>query len=208
MTRFALEIQTNSPFKTHSLYGGFAQPILSPVFRPRSVAASAEQVAGLNTVDRILVGLNSLTLLSEGFECHRLIATVDARTIIGVMRHPCTVLVLVWLLIMSAVCSATAQTTVKPEETPVVKSGEMPLYPPLARQARLQGTVRLKVTTDGAYITKVAASGAHKLLLDAAEENIRTWRFYKHRPQTFITTFVYKLDKEEVHGFVNPNRRS
>ena len=125
-------------------------------------------------------------------------------TIIGVMRHPLTVLVVVWLIVVSGVHIATAQTTVKAEETPVVKSGEMPLYPPLARQARLEGTVRLEVTTDGVYITKVAPSGAPKLLLDAAEENIRTWRFYKHRPQTFIATFVYKLEKQEVFGFVNP----
>ena len=64
--------------------------------------------------------------------------------------------------------------------------------------------MRLEVTTDGVYVKKVAAGGAHRLLLDAAEENIRTWRFYKHRPQTFIVTFVYKLDKQEVFGFVNP----
>ena len=124
--------------------------------------------------------------------------------IIKVMRHPLTVLVVAWLIVLLGVRTATAQSAAKAEETPVVKSGEMPLYPPLAQQARLEGTVRLEVTTDGVNITKVAASGAHKLLLDAAEENIRTWRFYRHRPQTFIATFAYKLDKQEVHGFVNP----
>jgi hypothetical protein len=120
------------------------------------------------------------------------------------MRHPLLLLVVVWLIVLAGVRPATTQTTVKAEETPVVKSGAMPLYPLLARQARLEGTVRLEVTTDGVSITKVAASGAHKLLMDAAEENIRTWLFYRHPPQTFIILFVYKLDKQEVVGFVNP----
>jgi hypothetical protein len=113
-------------------------------------------------------------------------------------------LVVFWLIVLSGVGPATAQSMAEAADTPVVKFGEMPLYPLVAREARLEGTVRLQVTTDGVYITKVAASGAHKLLLDAAEENIRTWHFYRHRPQTFTVTFVYKLDKQEAVGFVNP----
>jgi outer membrane biosynthesis protein TonB len=80
----------------------------------------------------------------------------------------------------------------------------MPLYPVLARQARIEGAVQVKVTTDGTSITKITASGAHKILLDAAEDNVRTWKLYRHKPQTFTVTFVYKLESPEVYGFVNP----
>ena len=79
----------------------------------------------------------------------------------------------------------------------------MPLYPQLARTARLQGTVQLKVTTDGAVITKITATG-QKLLLSAAEANLKTWTFYKHEPQTFAVTFVYKLEAPELYELVNP----
>jgi hypothetical protein len=27
---------------------------------------------------------------------------------------------------------------------------------------------------------------------------------YRHKPQTFTVTFVYKLEPPEVYGFVNP----
>jgi hypothetical protein len=55
------------------------------------------------------------------------------------------------------------------------QSAQMPLYPDPARQARLEGEVQVKVTTDGTSITKVTLSGAHNLLLQAAEQNVRTW---------------------------------
>jgi hypothetical protein len=63
--------------------------------------------------------------------------------------------------------------------------------------------VRLAVTTDGVNIMKVAATGAQKLLLEAAEQNVRTWQFYPHKPQTFTVTFVYNLEKQEVSGLAN-----
>ena len=101
-------------------------------------------------------------------------------------------------------CAAMAQDEGYVPESPVVKSAEMPLYPDLARIARIQGTVRIEITTDGNTITKLTSSGAHKMLLDAAEQNIRSWHFYRHKPQKFIVTFVYKLEAPEVFGFVNP----
>ena len=88
-------------------------------------------------------------------------------------------------------------------ETPVVSAAQMPLYPALARQAAIQGIVQVQVTTDGTSTTKVNATGAHKMLLDAAEQNVRSWKFYRHKPQTFVVTFVYKLEPPEVYGFVN-----
>jgi len=89
-------------------------------------------------------------------------------------------------------------------ESPVVNSAQMPLYPVLARQARIEGTVQVKVTTDGTSVTNITASGANRILLDAAEQNVRTWQLYRHKPQTFTVTFVYKLESPEVYGFVNP----
>jgi hypothetical protein len=105
------------------------------------------------------------------------------------------------IVVVLCACSVAAQNAA---ESPVVKSAEMPLYPQLARYARVEGTVKLEVTTDGDSITNVTATGAQKLLLSAAEANVRTWTFYKHKPLTFTVTFVYKLEAPEVYGFVNP----
>lgn len=51
-----------------------------------------------------------------------------------------------------------------------------PVYPPLAKQARIQGTVRLAATinTDGAIQELIVISG-HPLLAEAAMEAVRQW---------------------------------
>ena len=53
-----------------------------------------------------------------------------------------------------------------------------PGYPPLARSARVQGTVLLQVTIDkqGAIANLGVVSG-HPLLVDAAVEAVRQWQY-------------------------------
>ena len=99
--------------------------------------------------------------------------------------------------------AAAAQAVPNTPEEPLLKSGAIPTYPHVARLARLQGTVRLQVTTNGVGVTNVVGGGAHKMLVDAAEQNIKSWQFYEHRPQTFTVTFVYKLEGPEVYPFAN-----
>ena len=53
-----------------------------------------------------------------------------------------------------------------------------PVYPPLARQARIQGTVRLQaiIAKDGAIVQLEVVSG-HPLLVQSALEAVRQWRY-------------------------------
>ena len=53
-----------------------------------------------------------------------------------------------------------------------------PAYPPLAKQARIQGTVRLQavIARDGSIQNLVLASG-HPLLVPSAMEAVRQWRY-------------------------------
>ena len=52
----------------------------------------------------------------------------------------------------------------------------MPLYPPLARQARISGTVRLEgiISRDGRVVNLQVISG-HPLLIKAAVDAVRQW---------------------------------
>jgi TonB-like protein len=111
---------------------------------------------------------------------------------------------MIFMLCIAAV-AAVAQGPQTDAPLPVVRAAEMPLYPHLARIARIEGTVRLQVWTDGSSVVKVQRTGAHKLLMDAAEENLKTWRFYPHKATSFDVVFVYSLEKEEVSGWVNPS---
>ena len=53
-----------------------------------------------------------------------------------------------------------------------------PVYPPLARQARIQGTVRLEadISKDGTIENLKVISG-HPLLIQAALDAVKQWRY-------------------------------
>lgn len=76
---------------------------------------------------------------------------------------------------------------------PAVVNAGVPFYPPLARAARVEGTVVLKVTTDGERVLETHIEKGNALLGQAADQNLRTWRFRAHAPTTFIVTYRYML---------------
>lgn len=79
------------------------------------------------------------------------------------------------------------------QELPLVIAAEMPLYPVMARAARIQGIVKMRVTTDGKKVTSVEAESGPAMLVKFTKENILTWRFSDHKPMTFVTTFEYVI---------------
>jgi TonB family protein len=86
----------------------------------------------------------------------------------------------------------------------VVKDVVIPAYPPLARMAKLQGSVRveIEISTDGRVIS-AKASGGDPILLRAAEANIRLWTFQASDDQTenpikHTIIFEYKVVGERV----------
>jgi len=76
---------------------------------------------------------------------------------------------------------------------PSVTSAEVPLYPPVARLANVEGVVHVKITTDGNRVTAAHAEEGPKILAAAAEKNAQTWEFAPHQPTTFTVTYRYKL---------------
>ena len=105
------------------------------------------------------------------------------------IRIPRTILVL--SVSLAAVVGAPAQDS--SEVLPKVIQHAEPIYPPLAVQTKVDGEVRIKVTTDGESVRKVEAETGNPLLRRAAEDNIRTWKFVTHTPGTFHLTFRYKI---------------
>jgi len=105
------------------------------------------------------------------------------------MRHAWTIFMLSVLL--ASVPSAVAQQS--PEALPKVIQHAEPIYPPLARQARIDGEVRVAFTTDGERVVDVVVESGHPLLRTAAGDNVRTWKFAPHTPGNFHVTFRYKF---------------
>jgi len=102
---------------------------------------------------------------------------------------------IVWLPLMVAlVLACTSRAQHSEVALPMVAAAAVPLYPPLARAANVQGVVHLKITTDGHRVIATHVEDGHKLLAAAADENARTWQFATHEATTFIVTYRYKLD--------------
>ena len=89
------------------------------------------------------------------------------------------------------------------QELPLVTAGKLPLYPIMARAARVQGVVKIKVTTDGKNVVSVDVESGPPILVKFAKENILTWKFSAHKPTTFVTTFDYVLEEPAQCGYSN-----
>jgi outer membrane biosynthesis protein TonB len=97
------------------------------------------------------------------------------------------------LLSFFANASAPAQSPASKVALPMVASAAVPLYPPLAHAANMEGIVHVRVTTDGQRVKAAHAEDGPKPLAEAAEENARTWQFAVHEPTTFTVTYKYSL---------------
>jgi TonB family protein len=94
-----------------------------------------------------------------------------------------------------AIGITTAQTN---RPLPLVVQHAPPIYPPLARTARVEGDVHIKITTDGETVEDAEVESGHPLLNKAAEDNIRSWKFAPHEAGTFHVIFRYKLLSQNV----------
>jgi TonB family protein len=82
------------------------------------------------------------------------------------------------LLVRTVLLLVTAAALGQRAPEPRLRSAGLPQYPALARQAQIQGEVKVEfvLSSDGEPISVVAVSG-HPLLKPAAEQNVKTWRF-------------------------------
>ena len=76
---------------------------------------------------------------------------------------------------------------------PKVVSASVPFYPRLAPTARIEGMVKLRVSTDGERVSAIQVESGAPMLAQAAKENVKTWQFEPHSPTTFGVTFRYRL---------------
>ncbi|MGO9239618.1 MAG: TonB family protein [Bryobacteraceae bacterium] len=80
-----------------------------------------------------------------------------------------------------------------------------PVYPPLATQARIQGTVRFNVIIDkDGHVTEIELVSGHPLLVKAAREAVSQWVYrpilLNGQPMEVVTTVdvVFRLDSPAV----------
>jgi hypothetical protein len=97
-------------------------------------------------------------------------------------------------LLVLVTCCVIVSSTVAQKDAPappIVTAFECPTYPSLAQSVRIQGVVKLQVTTDGHQVTDVKLTSGHPMLAQNSSNNIHTWKFADHPPTTFAVTYFY-----------------
>jgi hypothetical protein len=107
------------------------------------------------------------------------------------------------VLVIVVITSVTAQTGATQDHQAAqhpdlrLEHADVPMYPQLARTARIFGTVEVQV------VSADVMSGP-PVLARATVENIQTWRFYRLVNATFTTKFIYQLETKEPLDPQNP----
>jgi TonB family protein len=83
-------------------------------------------------------------------------------------------------------------------DEPLLASLNMPKYPPLARQAHIEGTVRLTfiLAGSGTEPTNIQVTSGRSPFDSPTIENVRTWRFSNNNyavERKYEITFEYRL---------------
>jgi len=75
------------------------------------------------------------------------------------------------------------------------------VYPSIARYARIQGDVVLvaQIGSDGRVSIPIRKSG-HPILLQAAEDNLKTWKFQSGEDLEMEITYHFKIGGEPTYG--------
>jgi TonB family protein len=87
---------------------------------------------------------------------------------------------------------------------PILQSAQMPNYPPVAREARIEGEVKVSFVLDEkGEVTSVDVKSGHPMLTEATAAIIRSWKFELPRnlfrtEWRYDTTFRYHLSGKEV----------
>jgi hypothetical protein len=81
---------------------------------------------------------------------------------------------------------------------------ESPRYSYFANEAGIEGTVQLRVTTNGHSATQFEVESGNPFLVRGAIENLRSWRFAGNAPRAFEVTFTYHLRTAQVEFLKSP----
>lgn len=91
---------------------------------------------------------------------------------------------------------ATAMTLIRPSlraEDRKVKTQVDPVYPELAKNMHLNGTVRVEVTVnEQGSVKNTKVVGGNPVLADAAVKAVQKWRFEPGPEETKVLTFDFK----------------
>lgn len=120
------------------------------------------------------------------------------------MKKLLPALVIVVISCVTGQTTATQNQQVEQHSDLRLERADVPMYPQLARTARISGTVEVQVTVKDGKVVNTEVKSGPSVLARATVENIRSWRFYRLVNATFTTKFIYQLETKEPLDPQNP----
>jgi hypothetical protein len=126
------------------------------------------------------------------------------------MRNELRIVGLLGVVLMAI--SAPGQAVLKEAvpAVPILQGAALPVYPPIAKAARVTGKVLVRVTVkDGAVVqtavlSKPGDASRQRFLETPTVENLKTWRFAADVSGTFNVTYTYEISGKESDDLTNP----
>jgi len=85
-----------------------------------------------------------------------------------------------------------------------VLAAEVPLYPRFARHGNIEGVVEVRVSVKDGRVVGADVLTGERILSDDTLKNIRTWQFAPGTEASFVTRFLYELERREAGANTNP----
>jgi hypothetical protein len=126
----------------------------------------------------------------------------------------------VWAILLAVPVCVYGQTGTlqASHEAPLLRSADMPTYPPIAKVAWITGQVTMQVHVETGKVTgtellsaelrehgRILASGASQLLTTPTVENLKTWRFDPSVNDVFVVHYTYGIAGTATENPTNPS---
>ncbi|HEU5451257.1 MAG TPA: energy transducer TonB [Terriglobales bacterium] len=109
----------------------------------------------------------------------------------GVLQQVWRDATVVLAAICCLICVAIAGNVAPAHQRKVLKN-PAPVYPQLAREQGLKGTVRIEITINAAgSIKSTRVLGGHPVLIQAAEQALKNWKFEPGPESTLVLEFRF-----------------
>lgn len=115
------------------------------------------------------------------------------------MRRYCLSFVVVFLVLSARLVDGQSSAPY-----PRLMRADIPLYPPVAAQARVSGKVEVRFTLKSGDIIGAGVISGSPILAMPTLEEFKTWHFSPDSYGTFLIVFEYRIEGPEVAVARNP----
>jgi TonB family protein len=123
------------------------------------------------------------------------------------MRNELRVVGLLAVVLMAVSALGQAAPNAAAPAVPILQGAALPVYPPIAKAARVTGKVTVRVTVKDGLVVQtdvLSKPSGQRFLETPTVENLKTWHFAADVAGTFTVTYTYEISGKESDDLTNP----